>query len=557
MAGLLSANLAGCVFLDPYVNSDSAENEFTQSPTYTNALAYARSQKDAYHDAISNHAILNSGVGTILIPLVAWATYQGFTSTNSGQLIGAGIIGGGLYGLSQFHYSPPRQRVYAAGISAIDCTLKAMTSMTLAYSDGETYDALALTSGSALDTFKTAAGALETKILQIKNQDEVAPFIVNELTAARKTLADAKTKAAKGDSARRDLNRAPQQLYFAVREIRSVVDSELMKTEPDLQVLVASLGQTIPISAGRLLDRDFSTLALPHSQAANGAEVYDKGKDDTPEQDEDKTKTALAELRDALDTLRNAEIPLEDALETATMAPSAEVLAKCKVDPSESGLLFAVNPSGLIEIDPSKTPLLQFETANGRFPYHAHWKGIAPSAEDATLEVQLLGTGQGLVQVDFAKAPAPGPYTLVVQDSNKGRTEVIIQVAGTKTTAGAGNSSNDTEVFTCKLDDWKDKTPLTDGAKDAAGFDETTFRALQSQIEAFAALLDKPENCSKGETVIAVDGTPGPIITTYVIASLQKINCGTDPKSYKAADVSQALADIHENGKPIPSSCPL
>ena len=408
-------------WVDPYVSVSS--NTYNQDKSLENAIAYANGTKEAYYEAISNQAILNSSVGLTLIPISALAIFFGITSASDDVIPALGVSGAALYAGGNYLYSEPRQFIYAAGANAITCAVGLMEPLQLGGTGQSSFT-------DELDSFPGKIRRLE-EALDGARASGTSP----EIRSAEQVLAVARTTLVQAREARVKIETAGPRLYNAVEGIRGQVTQALVATEPNLTALVTNLASSLPITAGQI-----TGVPLIEETTVAG--------DEDVEFDFDEAPVVEVEL---------ATAKLTAVIDRVSKAPLAEELTACGVDIEKAGLTFEVTPSEELVIDIGEQPVTASIVAvGGELPYATNWVGVAPSEDTVKLDLSYGAGAAGIVSLTVEPGASAARYTVVVSDSGSGIKTVNItlrKAAAAPATTATRNETAESDPQVVMLQD--------------------------------------------------------------------------------------------------------
>lgn len=407
---ILSAGLmSGCMsIVDPYVAPGS--NSFRETKTIENAVTYAEDTREAYYRAISEHTMLNRASSLGIVGIAGSAAGLAITGGGGNLITGLGIGGASLFAGNTVLYKEARLRAYNEGAKAVTCTLGVF---------GPVRAAKQTVLQTQLNTLGAAASALDTAIAAASsapNSDAKRTL----LSRGRQVSTSASDTLTRGRSALGRLSGAGVRLYDAVQNIRSIVYSALLKSEPDIAELVQTLGKTIPANAGLLT-------GLPIGQQMP--------QDQTPKFKIDQD-SPLYRLRSAIFATANASRDVEATLAKIGAAPSQSDIAACEIDTAATGLLFETDPPNTVVIDTSSDkPVAKIEIKGGKGPYHADWIGRDPGKLITINPPNHSGGGRAVLTLESSKKNAIGTFQLKIRDENTPATaklQVVLDSSGGK-----------------------------------------------------------------------------------------------------------------------------
>jgi len=377
-----------------------------QQPTVEEAVQMATALQGQYAQAVVEHGAVQPGLGTALIGLGAAGLFKSVTGGNPTDIAGAGVLGSAGYLWGSNFASQPRQKVYLAGIRALNCAIQAtrpwamsdddaqqMSSDLRSASEAATRLELLLQSRAAANQPQdvlmetpghpkplgcgakpakcpTASGpsATASGSSQVNWQAECArwqadwlrqcsslaprqltqrlmpaPATAEAFQAAQTVLTSARTQIRQLGSAAALQQQAGGRLWGQTTEISARVSEEVMKTEPSLGAVLGSLSSLRDV-AFRVSG---SSLLAPASASAGSAQsgpIKSASAGESYRAAED-----MSEIDKARRQLVNATAklaPWQMQLSAASQQTAAQVSA-CQVQV----------PAGSLQVDPDDTEL--------------------------------------------------------------------------------------------------------------------------------------------------------------------------------------------------------
>lgn len=406
---VLAAALSACTVFNPYYVSDedTPETEISKR-SLAEATTFAVKTRRRYRDAIGDQAMLNSGLAVPLTGVAAAAAFLGITGGSTDAIAGLGVGGAGLFAAGSFLQSRPRQRVFAAGIKAIDCTLTVFAPL------------------GAADTKKVGSlsqllGELDEPLRRLrtlyqwfqKNRPNALGF--KEIQQARITLEAGDRAAERGHKVLGDLNQAGARLYAAVMSIDGQIIEALIETERDFSELATSLGSSIPVNAGLITGVTFE----PPAETPTGS-LRGFGDEDKAGQDEArKLQTARLDVEKLVPRINKLVVEIVAGVGDG---PTDQQLTSCSVDIQKTGFDFRTLPQTNLIIDTSlEKPRGEIFVSGGTPKYSASWVGQAPDPSIAKLEDpdhNLPSPKSARVIITASKSKS-GDFSLSISDSNR------------------------------------------------------------------------------------------------------------------------------------------
>jgi len=444
IAAATAASLAGCSLLDPYVKpDDTLLKAYQESHSLESATDYAEALQEEYLGAISDQAMLKSGVGLALIPISAAALYFGIQGIHPDTVLALGLGGAGTYLGAQYLSSQPRELIYVAGSNAVSCAVIAMAPVRAARDrlvdlESEVYQLDAADAEQAKIPAPPKPVAAKPSLTRplarlgkaINKLDGLVAGVKDTAASARTDydlalIADAKAVLLEGRKANAVITTSGDTLYGAIQQIRGTVTQAIIETEPNLTALVSSLSSALPLRANQIAP------AVKKPEKSKGA-LHDVDPSSTlnnPDQDRINAENALIDITEQV----------RGVVDLAKAAPSKDYLAACGVNIKEAGLNFAIDPATPITFsNPDAIETHTISISGGQSPYSANWSGSTPADLSLTLTYEADGKGVLTLKETTAK-PAKQSYVLSIHDA--GSNAVPLDV----TTGAAAGGSNEAE----------------------------------------------------------------------------------------------------------------
>lgn len=406
--GMISAT-GGCSLVAPY-HVHGKESEYWNAPGIVGAIKYAQSSQRSYRQALDAQAAFNVVTAGLIIGAAAAAAGLGIAGVAAHKIAALGIAGAGLFGIHSFVYSAPRQRIFAAGVTAIDCALKEYGTL---HALAEANVAQLRGHIERLNKDIPALEALLEAADRAVRQARRNPGDVPEIRRGRAVLDTARAAQSRGVTALQRIGRAGAELYFAVRQIEGKITEALTRTEPDLSVLMSSLG-AIRVNASIIADREL----VPRPPAAvTGAAV--RTRIDPQLQEDLRLKTNSVEA-DAAAVNRIVD-------EMGTM-PSATKLETCLLlQPEKFGFFTSPSTNLVIESSARETSGV-IAISGGEPPYVAEWVNQVPDGAIALQPVDHSAGGP-LARVAIKVAPNTPAATLSLRIADRNGFGKVIQIS--------------------------------------------------------------------------------------------------------------------------------
>lgn len=397
-------------------------------------IAYANLHKDAYKGAIGDQTVLNNRLATGLIPLGA-ATLGAAIGGASAETIGyLALAGASVYTLGQWYSRPERKAVWVAGMNGMTCAVEAVLPLRI-NRQALAHDLDLLRRNAAVASAKTReASRLVTEIQGLAGGPVVSTTAAAaSLATASEVLGRARQVYGDGFSLYVLSGRMGDVLVQHVDRIDTLVNKQLNNTVPDVETLpnlISGLGQTartltgLTGGAAALFDKADILLAPTDVGVARADNQQRLLAIDTRQvQLEQQLTKVLADLDEALGTIKWASVSIEAKVNNATRSKPSETLQACGIKEVESvSFAMSVSPPGEIQVAKGKSRVLLVK--GGIRPYRARLDRL--SAPGVTVS-QDFDSGRTITIVADANAE-DDTYTLFVVDAASGAAQQIISI---------------------------------------------------------------------------------------------------------------------------------
>jgi hypothetical protein len=244
-------------------------------------------------------------IGTILIPLTASIAGLAITGTTGAPITALTLGGTALMGEGFWLSSPARRQAYSVGAGAVQCVIT--TTRSLAYRDDPDFP-----------TFRDNARSLTGKMLDVNRKiSEVNAALANvpgtpaderaaiqeEIAAAQEVVTTAKLVRSRAETAITRMNGAAGEIHGSVDRIIRLVNDEIDKSEPTMELVRQAVTQQIQSQTSAL--KGLEALVADAAAKAEAAEAKRKKR----------TETRATNRETRLQT--EAEVKLEAALDRA------------------------------------------------------------------------------------------------------------------------------------------------------------------------------------------------------------------------------------------------
>jgi hypothetical protein len=265
----------------------------------------------AVRNDMDNRAGLQSKIprviGAILIPLTASIAGLAITGTTGAPITALTLGGTALMGEGFWLSSPARRQAYGVGASAVQCVITTLRPFTY-LDDDRQFEAFG-TNAASLDT---KIGEVNRRIADVKTAlanasstpaDEAA-VIQGEIAAAQGAVAAATLVQSRATEAIARRHGAPREIDTSVDQIIGVVNSEIDKSEPTMEMVRQAVNQQIEVQSSALKGLEALVAAT-------------KAKNDAAAATRQATADQRATARNAKRARAAREAELDDALERA------------------------------------------------------------------------------------------------------------------------------------------------------------------------------------------------------------------------------------------------
>lgn len=485
-ASLLSSAflvLLGCSSLLPSPQADpQTVATFNIARTLPNAVAVAESLRTKYLERAGAQRREERVAGLALVGMGVVAADLALRGVGTNEALGLGLAGAGLYTANGWVNMRTDRAIYVEGAAALQCALLATQSLQTAYTrrgDLNTNIGVLQTQSASLDRQLEAFAASSSAVLRARNASNRAKALI---PVARAALAQ--------------LDQAGGNLYSVVGKVEVEVERALQTAAPDFNLLVASLIN--------------QKLLAPYSFTG------------TVEATADDTKLVGA-LNSATSNLEVVITDTQNIVDLVNTTPSAAELQHCSVDVTAAGIAMKVEPSALIVAAETTGVVL----ASGGVPgYSVSWFGAAPPTDQVTVKAEL----NGVISIEAKSTAQAGTYSLLVVDSAKGRTTLLVTLAPKGTSAPAPvQRQQNADASSCVS---IPRVKVVQAALIKRGTTSVTIDGT--------------------ETTVLEDGCEGPITDTAMTKYLQEMKQNPMPTEREALlEATEAwLAQGESNGQP-------
>jgi hypothetical protein len=432
LGAFILALLSGCSVLNIDVQPDAAvTTAYLADPSLDNAINYANELRSEYFNKVNIDAELTTGSGLALIPIGALALFYGISGASKDVPLALGIGGAGLYTGASFLHSQPRQLIYAAGANAVTCAIAIMDPLSLSSAEWSAFQADILALVRDTSALRQALNPFV---------DRVGP----EIDYAKTVLARAEATIDQANRTNAAIAQAGRTLFNSVQMIRGLVNRAIISNQPNLDVLMASLGGALPLRAAQIAPGISGRLP-------KGAGVFHA----LPNELE-----AAAQLQVAV---QNAEVSIARVklvIDRIGPGPSADTLKACTNGISGAALPFTVLPTTDLQFAAKATTVqtAAIVLSGGQSPYSSNFVGVLPGKAVSAALTYDSG-GAGIITVTVPPDAESGDYTLSVADKSGTSKSVGIHItavrSSTKSTSNenqrAANVNSKTQVIPAAL----------------------------------------------------------------------------------------------------------
>jgi hypothetical protein len=402
---IVIAAVCGCSVLNPHISvsrqPELSSDQLAGGPDA--AIREAEALGDAYYEAVGTQSIVRNGTALTLIPLSAAALGIGITSSNSATrnvLTGMGLGGAALYTGASYATDVQRQLVWLKGSEALTCAVKSMRPLEKPKTELPTLDA-------EISTLSTALAHAQSILSPPTTAESAALNRAQEILTAARRL-------------RELIVSSGEILHSRVWAIRDNVSEQILRTEPDLNAVLAAAGGLRTI-AGQIAPGAIPAPTPPTAKGFAGL---------APNQ---------ANRESVIIGLNLAAAPLADALNQTAAAERAVQDPDACLPAEAAGAPRLVVPTDVITIAGGQSADLPITAAG--IPRIAVQGG---QADQITTSLQASG-GTFVLRITAATGAVPGDRTLIIADQG-GRESARVTVRVTdggkpSGPAGGGNPS--------------------------------------------------------------------------------------------------------------------
>ena len=303
--------LSGCSILNPYVRAPQldakASGQGTDFTRIENVIEAAEAQRVKYYAAVSERAKLRNSLPLVLLPLSSIALYRGITtSTDAGRrnVLQLGILGAAFYGTGSFYLAAPRERLYLAGVAALNCAIHAVEPLLVGKTGYAQFAADLPQMDAALGQVEFVQRELEGLAARATPGSTTAMLAQAQARAAEALVARAREISTAAHTLDGRINNAGPDLRSVLQNIVVQVDRQIEATEQDPAAVLRAVGGLAGIGAN-----------LAHVSALQIGEV---GKASVSRAGEDKAQSkedpVAGEIDRALGRLKTAGDTLQDKM---------------------------------------------------------------------------------------------------------------------------------------------------------------------------------------------------------------------------------------------------
>lgn len=427
-AAVALMGLAGCA--NPILRVDMPGSSLARSPaapaepaSMSEAMQKANHLRAVYYEAIQSQVGAAQNATNGLTWLGAAIAGMATGNVHRDAILGAALVGGTTYGLTQANLDGRRLDIWTAGMEALDCAKNA--AMPLNFGPErlkdlrETHlklDEARTRVQTAASKVKRLAGALQGEADALKAASDAEAIADKALTV--QTSLSALLNAARGG-----------ELSAAVDRIQTGVTKAIKDTTMGVQAvkqLVAGLGgfaEVLAPGAGvaAQLDAAFASVAKVKAQGGSDPEVA----------------KAMVELNDSLAVLNTTLALAEPLIGNLALSEISAALQQCGVSLPATQL--KLEPAQ-VQFTPGTAASKGLVISGGKPPYMVEALDELPDGLSYTFSGGLAD--RALVKA-AASLAATGEFRLVVTDSGatKRSQQLVIQVGA----AGSGGPTNTTE----------------------------------------------------------------------------------------------------------------
>jgi hypothetical protein len=387
---ILVAALVGCSVLNPHISIPRQPElpSDTLAGGLDAAIREAESLNDAYYEAVGTQSIVRNGTALTLIPLSAAALGIGITSQNSATrnvLTGMGLGGAALYASASYATDVARQLVWLKGSEALTCAVKSMRPLAKPKAELPALD-------TEIFTLSTALAHAQSVLSPPTTAESAALNRAQEILTAARRLRE--LVATSGEI-----------LHSRVWAIRDAVSEQVLRTEPDLNAVLAAAGGLRTV-AGQIAPGAIPAPTSPKASGFAGAAPL------------------RLNWRDAeIANLSLAAAPLADVLNQVVAAERAVGDPDPCLPADTAGAPRLVVPTDVITIAPGQSTDLPIAAAG--IPRIA-----IQGADHITTNLEANG-GFFTLHITAASDAAPGDRSLIIADQGGRETaRITVRIGG-------------------------------------------------------------------------------------------------------------------------------
>lgn len=498
---------AGCSTLDPYVSVGDPGIRARMHEGYSieAAEAYGEALRARYRGALSEQALLSNAVSLALIPTAVVATSLGVRGVGANTILGLGLGAAGAVTGVNVLVSQPRQRIYAAGATAVGCVLEAFADLRAAERAARNLPGTEpADAGSGATALVAALARLSAQRAALAGELSGAFFNLQNLpsvAAAKAAVERADRAQLAGRQAADALARGGLRLAGAFEAIEDTVNTAVLSTIASPEALLASISGRLTQGASA-----FAPVVAPRFEMGRAGSL---SSDPAAAARLDAPTARLAALAEAVDGVARL----------AANAPTVETVRACLTGESLSVRPFALTPPDrltLVRTSPELPDVVLVTGGTGRYSWG--WIGATPPGIGARLIYDESFVGNLLLTVE--PVAGPGTWQLFVSDGQSAPR--VLEIGFGASTAPRPTASGGTV------------TPAAAGS--------APVRALQR------ALADRGALPASG-----IDGLVGQATRTALFATLPDATEAEVRAILAAASPTGAVASLLARPGPVPS----
>jgi methionine-rich copper-binding protein CopC len=373
-AGLMNPRIP---YPETTTKTDCARTDWDTVQGSLDCATVVRTQMEA---RAVNQAMVPRVIGAALIPLTATIAGLAITGTTGAPVTALTLAGVTTMGEGFWLTNPARRKTYSAGAAAVQCVIT--TVRPLRFRDDATrFTAFQTEIGVLPDRIRDVNAAVATVNIELSRAAAAIPAgdqrtalqnaVGEEVTAAQAVVAKAKLLQAAAEALVKRMNGATEEIHTSVDRIITLVNDEIDKSEPTMELVQQAIarqiqGQTSALSGLKALVDAAEREAKARAKAATGGAAggaaplahspLDKARDDLAGA-VSRLTTTMSDVAKVVDEV-GSPAPAQGCVDTARSAVGAAPLqitlgSEDPVPPGQSMVFLVSGGAGDVSITPA------------------------------------------------------------------------------------------------------------------------------------------------------------------------------------------------------------